>query len=162
MLFTSKDNGGDNAPLPGGPTIDPPELVARFDNFLRWEPIPPKSAAELAKVSARLCRLLRDEVTEQLAEKSPALTALAADWRKLLNDHLETEGGPKVTDLTGNAREVEEKARQEKTDALKEFQVYLKDEKGLKDGASKHRLRGAKLFKEFLLGRKPAKYERVS
>jgi hypothetical protein len=62
----------------------PSELVARFDNFLRWEPIPPKSAAELAKVSARLCRLLRDEVTEQLAEKSPALTALAADWRKLL------------------------------------------------------------------------------
>jgi hypothetical protein len=30
----------------------PPELVARFDNFLRWEPIPPKSAAELARVSA--------------------------------------------------------------------------------------------------------------
>ncbi|MBL9124972.1 MAG: hypothetical protein JNG90_15150 [Planctomycetaceae bacterium] len=57
----------------------PAELVARFDNFLRWEPIPPKSAAELAKVAARLCRLLRDEVTEQLAEKSPALTALAAD-----------------------------------------------------------------------------------
>jgi len=62
----------------------PPDLLARFDNFLRWEPIPPKSAAELAKVSARLCRLLRDEVAEQLAEKSPALTALAADWRKLL------------------------------------------------------------------------------
>ncbi len=62
----------------------PIELVARFDNFLRWEPLPPKSAAELANVSARLCRLLRDEVTEQLAEKSPALTALAADWRKLL------------------------------------------------------------------------------
>jgi hypothetical protein len=62
----------------------PPELVARFDNFLRWEPIPPKSAVELAKVSARLCRLMRDEVTEQLAEKSPALTALASDWRKLL------------------------------------------------------------------------------
>jgi hypothetical protein len=62
----------------------PLELVARFDNFLRWEPIPPKSAAELARISARLCRLLRDEVAEQLAEKSPALTALAADWRKLL------------------------------------------------------------------------------
>ncbi len=68
----------------GAKLAAPPELVARFDNFLRWEPIPPKSAAELAKVSARLCRLLRDEVTEQLAEKSPALTALAADWRKLL------------------------------------------------------------------------------
>lgn len=68
----------------GAKLAAPPELVARFDNFLRWEPIPPKSAAELAKVSARLCRLLRDEVTEQLAERSPALTALAADWRKLL------------------------------------------------------------------------------
>src|SRR5947209_14538765 len=68
----------------GAKLTAPPELVARFDNFLRWEPIPPKSAPELAKVSARLCRLLRDEVTEQLAEKSPALTALAADWRKLL------------------------------------------------------------------------------
>lgn len=32
----------------------PTELVARFDNFLRWEPIPPKSAVELAKVSARI------------------------------------------------------------------------------------------------------------
>src|SRR5947209_12679534 len=68
----------------GAKLAAPPELVARFDNFLRWEPIPPKSAADLAKVSARLCRLLRDEVTEHLAEKSPALTALAADWRKLL------------------------------------------------------------------------------
>jgi Type ISP C-terminal specificity domain/N-6 DNA Methylase len=68
----------------GGKLAAPLELVARFDNFLRWDPIPPKSAAELAKISARLCRLLRDEVTEQLAEKSPALTALAADWRKLL------------------------------------------------------------------------------
>jgi hypothetical protein len=62
----------------------PSDLVTRFDNFLRWEPIPPRSAEELARVSARLCRLLRDEVSEQLAEKSPALTALAADWRKLL------------------------------------------------------------------------------
>jgi hypothetical protein len=62
----------------------PDELLALFDNFLRWEPIPPKSAPELAKVSARLCRLLRDEVTEQLALGSRALTALAKDWRALL------------------------------------------------------------------------------
>jgi hypothetical protein len=68
----------------GAKLAAPLELVARFDNFLRWEPIAPKSAAELAKVAARLCRLLRDEVTEQLAEKSPSLTALATDWRKLL------------------------------------------------------------------------------
>lgn len=62
----------------------PQELLALFDNFLRWEPIPPKNAQELAKIAARLCRLLRDEVTEQLALGSPALTALASDWRKLL------------------------------------------------------------------------------
>ncbi|MBS0209716.1 MAG: N-6 DNA methylase [Planctomycetes bacterium] len=68
----------------GAKLAAPPELLARFADFLRWEPIPPKSAAELAHVAARLCRLLRDEATEQLAEKSPALTALAADWRKLL------------------------------------------------------------------------------
>lgn len=68
----------------GAKLAAPPELLALFDSFLRWEPIPPKSASELAKVSARLCRLLRDEVAEQLAEKSPALTALAVDWRKLL------------------------------------------------------------------------------
>src|SRR5207302_1325597 len=59
-------------------------LAALFENFLRWEPIPPRSAKELAHVSARLCRLLRDEVTEQLARGSEALTALATDWRKLL------------------------------------------------------------------------------
>ena len=59
-------------------------MLALFDNFLRWEPIPPTSAMELARVAARLCRLLRDEVAEQLDLESPALTALAADWRKLL------------------------------------------------------------------------------
>jgi hypothetical protein len=38
----------------------------------------------LARVNARLCRLLRDEVTRQLALKGVSLTSLAADWRKLL------------------------------------------------------------------------------
>jgi hypothetical protein len=61
-----------------------PGLVSLFEKFFRWEPIPPRSAKDLARVSARLCRLLRDEVTEQLALKSPALTSLAMDWRKLL------------------------------------------------------------------------------
>ena len=55
-----------------------------FESFLRWEPVPPRSARELAHTTARLCRLLRDEVTEQLALGSEALTGLAADWRKLL------------------------------------------------------------------------------
>lgn len=62
----------------------PPELLALFGDFLRWDPIPPRSASELARVSARLCRLLRDEVTEQLSLGNRALTALAGDWRALL------------------------------------------------------------------------------
>ena len=68
----------------GAALAAPPEPIALFQNFLDWEPTPPKSAQELAKVSARLCRLLRDEVTEQLSEGSLALTALAKDWRALL------------------------------------------------------------------------------
>lgn len=62
----------------------PPSLLDLFTKFLQWQPIPPKSAKELAEVSARLCLLLRHEVTEQLELKSPSLTALATDWRKLL------------------------------------------------------------------------------
>jgi hypothetical protein len=62
----------------------PQDLVVLFDTFLRWEPIPPKTVPELARVTARLCRLLRDEVTEQLDAGSEALTGLAKDWRLLL------------------------------------------------------------------------------
>ena len=62
----------------------PTTLLALFSTFLSWEPIPPKSVPELARLSARLCRLLRDEVTEQLEAGSQSLTALAVDWRKLL------------------------------------------------------------------------------
>src|SRR5262249_55636077 len=69
----------------------PNELVSLFDSFLRWEPIPPRSAQELAKVSARLCRLLRDEVAEQLGNGSRALTALAKDWRALLFPEADNE-----------------------------------------------------------------------
>ena len=62
----------------------PPSLLALFESFLKWQPLPPRSARELAQTSARLCRLLRDEVTEQLALGSAAFTGLATDWRKLL------------------------------------------------------------------------------
>jgi hypothetical protein len=62
----------------------PPGFISLFESFLRWKPIPPRSAKELAQTTARLCRLLRDEVTEQMALKSEALTDLATDWRKLL------------------------------------------------------------------------------
>lgn len=62
----------------------PASLQALFESFFHWQPIPPGTAKQLAEISARLCRFLRDEVTEQLALGSPALTALAVDWRKLL------------------------------------------------------------------------------
>lgn len=62
----------------------PQKLVGMFESFLRWKPVPPRNAKELALTSARLCRLLRDEVTEQLAKGTEALTALATDWRRLL------------------------------------------------------------------------------
>ena len=62
----------------------PTELLPLFSDFLSWSPHPPKSAKELASVSARLCRLLRDEVEEELAEGSTALRTLATEWRDLL------------------------------------------------------------------------------
>lgn len=68
-----------------GSRLEPPaDLLNLFESFLRWEPVPPQSARDLAHTTARLCRLLRDEVTEQLAIGSEALTDLATDWRKLL------------------------------------------------------------------------------
>ena len=68
----------------GAKLAPPPGLVLLFESFLRWRPIAPRGARELAHTTARLCRLLRDEVTEQLGLKSQALTDLAVDWRKLL------------------------------------------------------------------------------
>jgi len=68
----------------GSKLVAPPGLALLFESFLRWKPIPPRSAKELAETTARLCRLLRDEVTEQLALNSEALTGLATDWRRLL------------------------------------------------------------------------------
>jgi hypothetical protein len=68
----------------GAKLTPPPGLQGIFENFLRWKPIPPHSAKELAHTTARLCRLLRDEVTEQLENNSEALTSLATDWRKIL------------------------------------------------------------------------------
>ena len=62
----------------------PPGLERLFSDFLRWEPIVPTQARRLAEVSAGLCRLLRDEVAEQLALHAAALTGLAEDWRRLL------------------------------------------------------------------------------
>lgn len=62
----------------------PPSLLQLIELFLQWQPIAPRTARELANVTARLCRLLRDEVVEALARKAEALTTLATDWRGLL------------------------------------------------------------------------------
>ena len=62
----------------------PEGFLNLFSSFLNWEPVAPKNAQDLAHTTARLCRLLREEVAEQLVLKSEALTALATDWRKLL------------------------------------------------------------------------------
>jgi hypothetical protein len=59
-------------------------VLAVFENFLRWHPVPPRSPRELAHVVARLCRVLRAEVAESLGEKMTGLQDLAADWRTLL------------------------------------------------------------------------------
>ncbi len=68
----------------GSKLAAPGTLQPLISDFLQWKPIPPKTAKQLAQISARLCRFLRDEVIEQMALGSPALTGLAHDWRKLL------------------------------------------------------------------------------
>lgn len=62
----------------------PPALAALVADFLGWAPVPPRNVKQLAEVSARLCRLMREEVAEQMGAGSKALTGLAGDWRKLL------------------------------------------------------------------------------
>ena len=68
----------------GSKLAAPDRLLSLFASFFQWEPQAPRSAQELAGTTARLCRLLREEVTEQLGRGSPSLTNLATDWRKLL------------------------------------------------------------------------------
>lgn len=62
----------------------PDSLLALFTDFFRWAPEPPPNAKQLAQVSARLCRLLRDEVLELMGEGHKSLLHLKDDWRKLL------------------------------------------------------------------------------
>jgi hypothetical protein len=73
-----------NVETAGAKLASSERFLPLVSDFLRWSPIPPKTAKQLAEVSARLCRLLRDEVIEQIGRGSPALTGLAKDWRKLL------------------------------------------------------------------------------
>ena len=62
----------------------PAGLETLLRDFLTWSPIPPRTVAELAAQTARLCRLLRDEVAEQLAAGSGSVRALRDDWQAAL------------------------------------------------------------------------------
>jgi hypothetical protein len=62
----------------------PGTLLPLVMDFLQWNPIPPKNAKQLAHVSARLCRFLRDEVLELMAQNNESLLDLENYWRKLL------------------------------------------------------------------------------
>ena len=71
----------------GAALAAPPDLVGLFTDFFAWDPIAPRTPRELAEISARLCRLLREEVTEQLAQGAKGLSSLKLDWRTLLFPH---------------------------------------------------------------------------
>ncbi|WP_294226203.1 type ISP restriction/modification enzyme [uncultured Shimia sp.] len=62
----------------------PQELLTSFSSFLNWEPTSPRTARELANISARLCRLLRDETLERLEANDIDVSALRSDWRQIL------------------------------------------------------------------------------
>jgi hypothetical protein len=62
----------------------PSGLLTAFQSFLNWSPTPPRNARELARISARLCRLLRDETLDKLAARDAQVSALRADWRQVL------------------------------------------------------------------------------
>ena len=68
----------------GAKLAAPSSLLPLVSDFLTWTPSPPTSARRLAEITARLCRLLRDEVLEQMELGNAGLANLAKDWRSLL------------------------------------------------------------------------------
>jgi hypothetical protein len=68
----------------GAALAAPPALQGLFESFFAWQPIAPRTAKQLAETSARYCRLLREEVKEELERNNPGLTSLAGEWRNLL------------------------------------------------------------------------------
>lgn len=68
-----------------GPSLEAGDWLERMLRaFFSWKPIAPANAGELARVSARLCRLLRSEVEYELADGAKTLRSTADDWRHLL------------------------------------------------------------------------------
>lgn len=73
----------------------PAEFEQLLLDFLRWSPSPIKSVARLVRQVAPVTRMLREKVSEQLAEEAAQIaegapkaaqqfTGLASDWRALL------------------------------------------------------------------------------
>ncbi|NJN36031.1 MAG: hypothetical protein HC794_02020 [Nitrospiraceae bacterium] len=60
------------------------DLLDLFRTFYDWAPIAPTKPQALAETAARLCRLLRDQVAEQLNRGEQRLTGLKETWSKLL------------------------------------------------------------------------------
>jgi len=60
------------------------DLRVLLDDFLRWEPIVPGTAAGLAQYLAPLTRILRDEVEKALTREEGPLQRLAKEWREIL------------------------------------------------------------------------------
>ncbi|MGH3696339.1 MAG: type ISP restriction/modification enzyme [Pseudonocardiaceae bacterium] len=68
-----------------------PEFEQMLVTFLGWAPSPIRNVDALVRAVAPACRLLRDEVTDQLAREGAGsvtnrqlFSGLAADWRRLL------------------------------------------------------------------------------
>lgn len=68
----------------GSALTAPDTLLPLLADFLTWKPTTPRTTKTLAAVAARLCRLLRDEVIEELAAGNHHLALLKEDWRALL------------------------------------------------------------------------------
>ena len=73
-----------NVETSGAKLAAPGTLLPLDQRFSSMDADCAEDRKKLAEVSARLCRLLRDEVIEQMALGNPGLTGLAQDWRKLL------------------------------------------------------------------------------
>lgn len=68
-----------------GETLAAPEAFETLlYKFFSWTPIAPKSASELASISARLCRFLREDVILEMQDGDATLKKTAKDWRHLL------------------------------------------------------------------------------
>jgi len=62
----------------------PDSLQVLIERFLCWQPIAPRNPKQLAQTAARLCKLLRTDVLENLEDNNTTLRDHAQTWRNLL------------------------------------------------------------------------------